>query len=240
MAPMKDVFPLSWSPDGRYIAVIAGDGDTGTLSIVDTADRSVRKIDVVTDYEEVQWRPPDGRHLMVTVRASGGIRFALVSAVDGHVDVLPTPVGAFGGTFRPGGWSLDGRRFVYAVTDGHVHVLDLEGGSDIAITPSLPQDGGGYPRVSNDGRRIVFMEWSTGDPSWLSVAPSDGSRPAIRISDVFQDAIGTNYHWTPDDTAIVFEPLSGGAGVLLDPAGGPASTPPWMSESIESWQRLAR
>jgi hypothetical protein len=27
--------------------------------------------------------------------------------------------------------------------------------------------------------------------------------------------------------------------VLLDPAGGPASTPPWMTEIVESWQRLA-
>ncbi len=240
--PLERVFRPSWSPDGRSIAVTTTDdnGDTGSLWVVDTVDRTIRKIDVVTDYEEVQWRPPDGLQLMVTARVSGRARFALVSAADYGVEVLPTPVGDAGGGFRPGDWSLDGRRFAYAAPDGQVHVLDMEGGPDIVIQPSLAQGTGGYPRFSNDGRHIVFMEWSTGDPSWLSVAPSDGSKPAIRVSDEYNAPIGTHYHWSPDDTAIVLEPQFGGSRVLLDPAGGPASTPPWMTDEIESWQRLAR
>ena len=171
-------------------------GETGSLRIVDTVNRTIRKIDVVTDYEEVQWRPPDGRQLMVTARASGGLRFVLVSMVDDRVEVLPTPDALVGDGLRPGGWSLDGRRFLYAVSDEQVHVLDMEGGGDRVIPPSNAQDTAGYPRFSNDGRSIVFMEWSTGDPSWLSVAPSDGSKPAIRVSDIYPDPIGTNYHWS--------------------------------------------
>ena len=115
--------------------------------------------------------------------------------------------------------------------------MGVEGGPDLAIAPSLAQDPTGYPRFSNDGRRIVVMEWS-GDKSWLSVAPSDGSQPAIRVSDIYPDGIGTHYHWSPDDSTIMFAP-SVGPLVLLDPAGGPASTPPWMTEEVESWQRLA-
>ena len=114
----------------------------------------------------------------------------------------------------------------------------MEGGGDRVIPPSNAQDTAGYPRFSNDGRSIVFMEWSTGDPSWLSVAPSDGSKPAIRVSDIYPDPIGSNYHWSPDDSAMTLEP-SVGPLVLLDPAGGPPSTPPWLTESVESWQRLA-
>ena len=64
----------------------------------------------------------------------------------------------------------------------------MQGGPDVVIRPSAAGDAGGYPRFSNDGRRIVFMEWGSGDPSWLSVAPSDGSEPAIRISDAYQVA----------------------------------------------------
>ena len=238
--PLDNVFRPSWSPDGRLIAVMSGDGGTGTLSIVDTADRTIRKIDVVTDYEEIQWRPPDGRQLMVTARVSGRVHFALVSTADDRVVVLPTPDSDPAGGLRPGDWSLDGRRFVYASAGGQVHVLDMGDGQDLVIRPSLPQDTGGYPRFSNDGRSIVFMEWSTGDPSWLSVAPSDGSKPAIRVSDIYQVAIGTHYRWSPDDTAIALEPQFGGARVLLDPAGGPPSTPSWMTDEVESWQRLAR
>jgi Tol biopolymer transport system component len=240
MKPLAGGATLNWSPDGRSMAATTDDnGDTGSLWIVDTVNRTIRKTNVVTDYQEVQWRPPDGRQLMVTARASGGLRFVLVSMADDSVEVLPTPVAVVGATLRPGGWSLDGRRFVYAASDDQVHVLDMEGGPDLVIPPSQAQDTGGYPRFSNDGRHILFMEWSTGDPSWLSVAPSDGSKPAIRISDAYQVAIGTHYRWSPDDTAIALEPQFGGARVLLDPAGGPASTPPWMTEEVESWQRLA-
>ena len=163
-----------WSIDRR------GDrrqrGDTGSLWMVDTAAGTIRKVDgVVTDYEEVQWRPPDGRQLMVTERASDRARFALVSAVDDAVEVLPT-VGDAAGGLRPGGWSPDGRRFVFAAQDGQVHVLDMQGGSGVLIRPSLGADGAGYPRFSNDGRRVLMMEYTSGDPTWLSVGPSDGAR----------------------------------------------------------------
>jgi hypothetical protein len=107
------------------------------------------------------------------------------------------------------------------------------------IQPSLAKDSGGYPRFSNDGGRILFMEWSPADESWLSVAPSDGGAAAIRVSDKYQVAIGTHYAWSPDDTAIALEPQFGGSRVLLDPAGGRGSTPTWMTDEVESWQRLA-
>src|SRR6478672_9311846 len=68
MTPLAGGALLTWSPDGRSIAATTDDnGDTGSLWIVDTVGRTIRKVsDVVTDYGEVQWRPPDGRELMVT------------------------------------------------------------------------------------------------------------------------------------------------------------------------------
>jgi len=238
MTPLPGGAWLSWSPDGRSIAATTDDNDqTGSLWIVDTVKRTIRKIEgVVTDYGEVQWRPPDGRQLMVTVRASGGLRFALVSMVDDSVDVLPRPSGD---GLRPGGWSLDGRRFLYAASDGQVHVLDMQGGPDIVIRPSLAGDGAGYPRFSNDGQRVLLMEFTNNDPTWLSVAPSDGSKPAVRVSDFYYSGIGTHYQWAPDDSTITLLPNVGPV-VLLDPAGGPPSTPAWMTDEVETWQRLAR
>ena len=65
-----------------------------------------------------------------------------------------------------------------------------------------------------------MMEYTNGDPTWLSVAPSDGSAPAIRVSDIYSGGIGTHYQWAPDDSTITLLPNVGPL-VLLDPAGGP-------------------
>jgi Tol biopolymer transport system component len=240
MTPLADVGNLAWSPDGRWIAAPAGDGDTSTLWIVDTVARAASKIDgLALDDEGLYWRPPDGRQLMVTARESTGLRFALVSPSDGTIELLP-PVGYLGGQFRPAGWTPDGSRFAYAAdpTNGEVHVLDADGRHDIVIQPSMKGDGTRYPRLSNDGRRILVMEGGPDGKTWLSVAPSDGSKPAIRISDLYPDGIGTHYIWSPDDSMIEFEPNMG-PHVLLDPAGGPTSAPPWVTEGAESWQRRA-
>jgi dipeptidyl aminopeptidase/acylaminoacyl peptidase len=238
MSPLANVGSLTWSPDGRSIAVVADDtGDTGSVWIVDTTVSSIRKVDVVSEYEEVQWRPPDGRQLLVTARVAGRARFALVSTVDDTVEILPTPDGDPAGGLRPGDWSLDGRRFLYAAPNRNVQILDFDGGPQVVIVPSQPAEGGGYPRFSNDRRQVLFMEWGQ-TSTWLSVGPSDGSKPAIRVSDIYAEGMGTHYVWAPDDRTIAFEPNLG-PRVLLDPAGGRATTPPWLTESVESWQRLA-
>ncbi len=67
-------------------------------------------------------------------------------------------------------------------------------------------NGAIYPRLSNDGRRVLFMEQGPEGKSWLSVAPSDGSKAAVRVSDTYPDGIGTHYSWSPDDRSIEFEP----------------------------------
>jgi Tol biopolymer transport system component len=238
MTPVTNLGLLTWSPDGRSIALTSDDnGDTGSVWIINTAGPTIRKIAVVSEYQEVQWRPPDGRQLMVTARVAGRAQFALVSALDDSVEVLPVPVGDPGGGLRPGDWSLDGRRFLYAAPNGLVQILDFDGFRDVVI-PLSHGDGGGYPRFSNDGRQVVFMEWAP-NSTWLSVAPTDGSKPAIRVTDTYVDGMGTHYAWSPDDSTIAFEPNLG-PRVLLDPTGGPASRPPWLTESVESWQRLAR
>ena len=141
---------------------------------------------------------PAGRTAADGHRASvGWARFALVSAVDDAVELLVTPDGDPGGGLRPGGWSPDGRRFVYAAQDGQVYVLDMQGLRDVLVQPSIAEDGTGYPRFSNDGRRVLMMEHTNGDPTWLSVAPSDGGAPAIRVSDIYSGGIGTHYQWAP-------------------------------------------
>ena len=247
MTPLAEVSQAAWSPDGRWIAVAGGAADAaGALWIVDTVAHTARMTDgLVLDDEALLWRPPDGRQLAVIARDSqqGQLRFALVTPGVDKPDFL-APVGYLGSQFRAGGWTADGSRFVYASDPpwGQVHVVEVDGfarsGRDVQIQPSIAGNGAIYPRLSNDGRRVLFMEQGPEGKSWLSVAPSDGTEAAVRVSDIYPDGIGIHYSWSPDDRSIEFEP-NVGPHVLLDPAGGPATTPSWVAEGAESWQRRA-
>ena len=167
----------AWSPDGRWIAAASGDGE---LWIVDTAADKAQVVNgLVLDDEALLWRPLDGRQLAVVARESllNRLRFALVTpGVDKHEFLAP--VGYLGSQFRAGGWTPDGSRFVYASDPpwGQVHVVEVDGGRDVQIQPSIEGNGTIYPRLSNDGRRVLFMEQGAEGKSWLSVAPSDGSK----------------------------------------------------------------
>jgi Tol biopolymer transport system component len=242
MTPLAEVSQSAWSPDGRWVAVAASDGDTGSLWLVDTVARTIRKIEgLVLDDEALLWRPPDGGQLAVVARDDrlGQLQFALVTPGVDKLDFL-APVGYLGSQFRAGGWTPDGSRFVYASDPpwGQVHVVDVVGGHDVQIQPSMAGNGTIYPRLSNDGRRVLSMEQGPEGKTWLSVAPTDGSTAAVRVSDLYGDGIGIHYSWAPDDRSIEFEP-NVGPHVVLDPAGGPATTPSWVAEGAESWQRRA-
>ena len=86
----------------------------------------------------------------------------------------------------------------------------------------------------------VSCSWNRG-PRARAGCPSrraTGARLRSASATSTRDGIGTHYSWSPDDTTIEFEP-NVGPHVLLDPAGGPATTPPWITEGAESWQRRA-
>ena len=100
----RRAFQCAWSPDGRSIAVSANDnGETGSLSIVDTVDRTIRKIE---RRHRLRGGPmaPAGRTPADGHRAS--VRSACSSCssrrVDNRVEVLPTPVDVRSGVVPAG------------------------------------------------------------------------------------------------------------------------------------------
>jgi Tol biopolymer transport system component len=134
---------------------------------------------------------------------------------------------------RASGWTPDGKRFAFfGSVDGvnGTHVIDFATGTKISVGP-------GYGRLSNDGGRIVGMATDDDIRTWLCVAPVDGG-PCTRVTDVYSDAWGTWFGWSPDDRWILTT-RSDGTVLLFDSDGGTQGQPSWLADGGQSWQRVA-
>ena len=234
-----DTDSIAWSPDGRFVAVVADASGLRTTYLVDTTSGEVQDLDTPGVDTEVYWRPPDGRQLMYNRDTLGRQRPFLVSVESGEeteMVVLNPEV-----SLRPGGWTPDGK---YFVVHRHDHT------NDRAWTELLDPDTEAtsrrevaFGRVSNDGKQLVGHRILSGDlrPSLCVMPLSEGRCDQIaepRFTPDFEHNAGLQ--WSPDDRWIVVYPQDENIGwVLLDPEGGPPITPVWSERGVESWQRKA-
>jgi len=231
-----DIDSIAWSPDGRFVAVVAGLYTRRTTYLVDTTSGKVRDLITPNVDVEVYWRPPDGRQLMYVRNAGGDTRYLVlvdIEAADGD----PEPVSDTESGLRPGGWTPNGERFV-------VHHWDDEDGPWTSLLdPKTGQDQRleiAFGRVSNDGTRIVGYREFFDDPSMCVMTLPAGPCDEIARGPVLPDWEHTaGLHWSPDDRWIVVDPQDDSGWVLLDPEGGPPITPVWSERGLESWQRKA-
>ena len=242
-----DTDSIAWSPDGRWVALVADAGAARVLGratprttyIVDTTTGEIRNLQTTGVDTEVYWRPPDGHELLyIRATGTGQVPF-IISVQDGGV--RPLLVTDPEVSLRPGGWTPDGKYFV-------VHRHDHN--DDSAWTELLDPETGetfhrdvAFGRVSNDGKMVVGHGMIPGDSDpALCVMPLSGPS-CVRIADPrftpdFEHNAGLQ--WSPDDRWIVSYPQDETIGwVLLDPEGGPAITPVWSERGVESWQRKA-
>ena len=236
---------ISWSPDGRFVAVVANAGSAMVLGsptrraiyLVDTTSGEVRDLDTPGVDVEPYWRPPDGRQLMYVARTGADDRGLFIVDIE-NPDVDPVPILEPEANLRPGGWTPNGERFVVHHWPGEVDpwtsFLDPETGKDERLPIA-------YGRVSNDGTRIVGYEDFSGEPVLCVMSLPGGDCAPIATGDRVPDWEHTaGLQWSPDDRWVVVYPREGRLGwLLLDPEGGPPVTPVWSERGVESWQRLA-
>ena len=239
-----DTDSLAWSPDGRFVAVVAearaprvlGGPAARTTYLVDTTSGDVRDLDTRGVDTEVYWRPPDGRQLMYTRQTAAGLRPLLASVEDD--DMKELKVGDLDVSLRPGGWTPDGKYFVvhrhnHDDNSAWTELLDPETGTTSRL-------GVAFGRLSNDGTRMVGFLDFTGDARLCVMALPDGGCAPIAGEELLPDwEHAAGVHWSPDDKWIAVDPRDDSGWVLLDPEGGPPITPVWSERGIESWQRLA-
>jgi WD40-like Beta Propeller Repeat len=236
-----DTDSISWSPDGRSVAVVADDHLGRTTYLVDTTTGEVRDLVTPGVDTEVYWRPPDGQQLMYNRDTFGRQRPFLVSVESGEETEMVVENPEI--SLRPGGWTPDGKQFV-------VHRHDHDDNS--AWTELLDPETGvitrrdvAFGRVSNDGQEIVGHGMFPGNEAdFLCVMPFSGGT-CVQIADPrytpdFEHSAGMQ--WSPDDRWILVFPRDDdvGGAVLVSPDGGPVIRPVWSQHGAETWQRNAR
>ena len=152
---LGDGEPISLSPDGKWVAAIAGNSNSGELlpiSIFPTGPGEVRTIPGSEGaLRSAPWTP-DSKSLIFSKAEKDGKRLVYIAAIDGGAPKQVTPSGesyaAYGNRTTPDGKSIYAVRFPERVRV----LLPIDGGAPRTIPGLVPEDFVLAP--SADGRSI--------------------------------------------------------------------------------------
>lgn len=146
---------LTWSPDGRSIAFLETDKDTG-LFTVDVVDRTVTPL--VTNREAPRLMPwqlswsPDGKQIAFLAHpGEDGTDIHVVERQTKKVRRLTQTAG------RSPSWSPDGKSIAYMGVYGGLFVIDADDGNPKRLADGIGRDT--FPSWSPDGRTIAFQSY---------------------------------------------------------------------------------
>lgn len=138
---------LSWSPDGRSIALASGH-----LYVVDVADGVRRRLPAGEPVLAPAWSP-DGS--VIAVADQSEIRTVPADAEAGDTSRTTTLARDLRGVSSID-WSADGTRLVASAADG-LHVVDATGRKTFKVVSQRRGEGPGAATWSPDGTRIAYF-----------------------------------------------------------------------------------
>ncbi|MFQ5792139.1 MAG: amidohydrolase, partial [Acidobacteriota bacterium] len=220
------------SPDGKTLAFIRRDRGQTVLELLDLVTGQARRLasGLERDLQEsfsfhgvfpgYAWTP-DGRSLIATADGKIGrwnVESGERSAIPFQAKVEHRTTEAL--RFRPEidteslrvrifRWpveSPDGKRLAVSAL-GHLYAMDLPGGRPRRITKRSELEYA--PAYSPGGEKLAFVTWSDADGGHVWWLPTDGSAPAVRLTE--HPAQYVNPAFSPDGTKIVFVKGSGAA-----------------------------
>ncbi len=251
--PLGLVDRLAWSPDGRYIAIDAGgQPDQSRLLVARTDGGGVTELDLGTPASEPAWRPPDGRDLLFRGIRDDQPGLFLVHPDGTDLRFLGAPGAEDRSDLGQAAWSPDGSRIVYVLDtqvpyQARVHAIDADGSGHVvlSVAPAGIQDYS--PVWSPDGRSIAVFRWqsvsnNTAD-RWVAIIPADGSSAGLDVAGTHRkDAASAgdwSVTWSPDGRVLLARNDGTREVVSIDPVTATATTLPWTTPDLPTWQRLA-
>lgn len=195
----------AWSPDGRRVAFVRGDGSVYVMNADGSAIKRVTE--PRPEVEAPAWSP-DGRRL--AFGAAAGSAFAIyVVNVDGTGlrRVFQVKTGWVGDP----DWSPDAKRLAVARDptehggETDIYVMSADGSAARRVTRTHGDEGA--PDWSRDGKRILF---GAGGRGIFTIRPSGKGQKRIAEDPLAADTLSAT--WSPDERRIAFSAKFKGGG----------------------------
>jgi hypothetical protein len=251
--PLTDATWFDWSPDSRSLAVVHTADGVRVISIVDTENGTMRKLDVNglhVDYW-VAFRAGKTSELLFGSRTGSGARqeagiYSIQADGSGLTPVVPAvmgPVEYMGVDLAPDGRTLTYWRWESPTLPGRIHRLDMTTKRDTELRFDPSDYGEGGLSHSPDGSQVLLGRNGTAfgpGAGQIMIAPADAMRPGIPVGRLYdKDNEEAVYGFSPDGKT-VFVTFAGEAPQFFDAAtGAPRQGPSTKSVECCSWQRLA-
>jgi Tol biopolymer transport system component len=252
-APLIDAW-AQWAPDSRHLGVITSVNRRREFHLVSTEGGPETVADMGDLVPaEFQFRPPDGREIVVRAADRGLVDLYLMN-VDGS-NPRKLGLGRNSGflsdiDLQGASWSPTGAQLAYNDVADHdglsgidrfrVHVLEIESKRDVEYpAPADPDIRQAWPMWSPDGTNILVQRF-TKDEGWLAILPANGSSavrevgPRVR----FDDDTRMDEGWSPDGKIILLR-FDDDHFYAIDVATGNVTPVTWPVDRIPDWRRVA-
>ena len=247
---LADVAPISWSPDGRQIAVAAYEQGVSRIYVVDAdGERRVPITDPSADADLPSWSP-DGLRIAYRVTAPDGLRTYLRTALSDGTDVQDVAlVVASDGSLSRLSWSPTDPVLSYAFNPGFGSQTSAVIDMGLQHTAEPWTAGiGGYPDHgipwSPDGQQLAILTATDGVIVADTVSSTDVLDPNKNgngyqgelhrlgpVADCWVD-------WSPDGTALYGGSPDGCHRVVVIPLSDPSASfeLPGSTGGLASWR----
>jgi hypothetical protein len=246
----------TWSPDGRSLGVITSIRGVSTLRIVPVDGSAARDVPLPGLFPTtVQFRPPEGRELVIRARDEAGIVDLYTVGIDGSglKRLHLTSAKLFGEdwdladpSYTPKGDRIMFSTVVHdpvtAIDHFRIHTVRPDGTDERELPgPEDPSVNEAWPSFSPDGTQILVQRFTFDPPTgWIGLLPADGSGRGRSLGPQVANGEGSNMQqdWSPDGKTILLR-FNEDHFYTVDPKTGAATLIDWKVTEAPAWMRLA-
>ena len=158
---------VSWSPDGKYLAL-----GKNSLQFLDPATGKLAReaAGVQGSVTGVHFQP-DGKTVIVADTSCRGSKLRIWNTEKLGETVAVIDLGLHVSHFASVVYTPDGNMFISAADDGTIRFFDAASRAELKVLPRLDPDGLQHLEVTPDGNTLIAGQIDAAGPIWLVDIP---------------------------------------------------------------------